>query len=186
MTIPAFVTIFPFIMKLYKVISVISLFLTVACSGATQKGVQSTYPKSPEDVRRERAGHLFGDKGFNLFGGKSGESSGKASGIAINSYLWRASLDTLSFMPLASADPFGGVIITDWYEDPDARGERFKVNVYILSSKLRSDAIKVSVFKQSKKSGSWSESNLGKDVAQSLENTILTRARELKVEKDSR
>src|SRR5579862_8835017 len=68
--------------------------------------------------------------------------------LGVNSYLWRATLDTLSFMPLVSADPFGGVIITDWYEDPKTPGERFKVNALILDKSLRADGVRITVFKQ--------------------------------------
>ena len=71
-----------------------------------------------------------------------------AQGLGVNSFLWRATLDTLGFMPLASADPFGGVIITDWYEDPKTKGERFKVNALILDKTLRADGVKITVFKQ--------------------------------------
>ncbi|MCG8360632.1 MAG: DUF3576 domain-containing protein, partial [Kiloniellales bacterium] len=96
---------------------------------------------------------VFGQGGLNLFGGggdgplEQGEG-GAGAGIGVNSYLWRASLDTISFMPLASADPFGGVIITDWYSPPEAANERFKVNVYILGRDLRADGIRAAVFRQ--------------------------------------
>jgi len=70
-----------------------------------------------------------------------GDSHGvPASAIGVNGYLWRATLDTLAFMPLASADPYGGVVITDWYVNPDKPDERFKATVYILDSRLRADA----------------------------------------------
>ena len=68
--------------------------------------------------------------------------------IGVNSYLWRATLDTLAFMPLVSADPYGGVVITDWYSDPQKPDERFKCTVYILDTRLRGDALKVTVFKE--------------------------------------
>ena len=68
--------------------------------------------------------------------------------IGVNSYLWRATLDTLAFMPLASADPYGGVVITDWYVNPEKPDERFKCTVYILDTRLRGDALNVTVFKQ--------------------------------------
>ena len=71
----------------------------------------------------------------------------------MNAFLWRASLDTIAFMPLASADPFGGVIITDWYAPPETPDERFKVNIYILGRILRADGLKVSVFRQTRDAG---------------------------------
>jgi len=85
-------------------------------------------------------------------------------------------------MPVASADPFGGVILTDWYESPETPGERFKLNVYILDRQLRADGIRVSVFKQKQSSnGTWKDMAVPKNMALDIENTILTRAREIRV-----
>lgn len=113
------------------------------------------------------------------FFGKKDKEAG--SGIGVNSFLWRASLDTLSFMPISSADPFGGVILTDWYENPETPGERFKVNIYILDKQLRADGVRVSVFKQKQGKGAWKDASVANSVATDIENTILTRARELRV-----
>lgn len=99
--------------------------------------------------------------------------------LGVNSFLWRASLETLNFMPLAEVDPFGGVIITDWYASAEAPGERFKSNVYILDTQLRADALKVSVFKQMNAGGNWADAPIDADTARQIENAILTRAREL-------
>lgn len=150
---------------------------------------KTEFPKSPEDQRRARNGKLTGEGGLVLFGGKKDSSEsgdGSVSGIGINSYLWRATLDTLSFMPLASADPFGGVIITDWYEDAKVRGERFKVNAVILGSELRSNAVKVSVFKQTyNKATGWRDQEPGEQLASELEDKILTKARQLRIAKEA-
>ena len=94
--------------------------------------------------------------------------------------LWRASLDTLSFMPLASADPFGGVIITDWYQPPAAPGERFKVTAYILGRQLRTDGLRVSVFRQLQQGGQWVDAPVSANTASEIENKVLARARELR------
>ncbi|MEE2694665.1 MAG: DUF3576 domain-containing protein [Pseudomonadota bacterium] len=103
-------------------------------------------------------------------------------GVGVNGYLWRASLDILSFMPLTSADPFGGVVITDWYSPPSAPLTRFKATAYILSGSLQSDALKIAVFRQVRaEDGEWLESEVNKKVVIDLENTVLARARELKV-----
>jgi hypothetical protein len=103
-------------------------------------------------------------------------------GISVNSFLWRAALDTLSFMPLASADPFGGVIITDWYSPPDAPVERFKVNVFILDRHLSSDGIRAAVFRQKREAdGRWVDSPVSGSTQTDLENAILARARQLRV-----
>ncbi|MEE9272010.1 MAG: DUF3576 domain-containing protein [Robiginitomaculum sp.] len=99
--------------------------------------------------------------------------------MGVNEFLWRASLETLNFMPLAESDPFGGVIITDWYSSPQALGERFKANVYILDTNLRADALKVSIFKQVRGAGGWQDGSVDADTARSIENSILTRARQL-------
>jgi hypothetical protein len=108
-------------------------------------------------------------------------TSGKVT-LGVNSYLWHASLDTLRFMPLASADPFGGVIITDWYTAPQDPNERLKVTVYILDRRLRADGIKLAVFRQTKTAaGTWADAATNPDTANKLEDAILTRARELRL-----
>jgi hypothetical protein len=160
------------------VVLVFSLLLMLTACGEGE----SFKPKAEKDERWENQGKLTGEGGLTLFGGKSDEESGTGGGkIGVNSYLWRASLDTLSFMPLVSADPFGGVIITDWYEDPKVPGERFKVNVLILDRSLRADGVKLSVFKQRRDQTGWRDQQVDETLARSLEDTILTRARQLKV-----
>jgi hypothetical protein len=96
--------------------------------------------------------------------------------------MWRASLDTISFMPLSSADPFGGVIITDWYAPPDSPSERFKMTIFILDRTLRADGLRVAVFSQQQSDqGVWIDSSINPSTATSLENKILERARQLRV-----
>lgn len=126
---------------------------------------------------------VFGNDGLDLFGGgKKSKGVGGGPGIAVNSFLWRASLDTISFMPLSSADPFGGVIITDWYSPPEVPQERYKMSVYILGRQLRADGIKVAVFRQRANGpGNWLASPVANDTAIKLENQILTRARQLRI-----
>ncbi|MHB8529507.1 MAG: DUF3576 domain-containing protein [Caulobacteraceae bacterium] len=105
-----------------------------------------------------------------------------AAAIGVNGYLWRATLDTLAFMPLASADPFGGVVITDWYVNPEKPDERFKATVYILDSRLRADGLNVTVFKQvSNGAGGWVGSPTSPQTSIDIENAILTRARQLRL-----
>ena len=100
----------------------------------------------------------------------------------MNAYLWRATLDTLAFMPLASADPYGGVIITDWYINPEKPDERFKATVYILDSRLRADGLAVTVFKEvNNGSGGWTASPTSDQTSTDIENAILTRARQLRL-----
>jgi Domain of unknown function (DUF3576) len=101
--------------------------------------------------------------------------------IGVNSFLWRASLDTLNFMPLASEDSSGGVIITDWYADPNNPGERFKATVYILDTRLRADALNVSIFRQVNTGGVWTDAAVDPATGLQIENAILTKARELRL-----
>ncbi len=119
--------------------------------------------------------------GVSIFGGGGGGGGGSEAGIGVNSYLWRASLDTLNFMPLASADPYGGVIITDWYTDAAAPNERFKATVYILDTRLRADALNVSIFRQTSTNGQWADAAVDPDTEIQIENAILTRARQLRL-----
>jgi hypothetical protein len=132
------------------------------------------------------AGTMSGDQGgMVLFGtGKSssGKTEGGGAGLGVNAYLWRAALDTLSFMPLASADPFGGVIITDWYQPQAATGERFKATAYVLGRQLRADGIRVSLFRQVQENGQWVDAPVANTVAADLENKVLARARELRAQ----
>ncbi len=119
---------------------------------------------------------------FSLGGNKSSGSGQTGTGIQVNAYLWRASLDTLSFMPLVSADPFGGVIITDWYVPPGTPNERFKANAYILSQAMSANAVKVSVFHQVQENGQWVDAQVDPATASGLEDRILARAADLKAE----
>lgn len=153
------------------------VFALSACSDDIK--TESNTPLSDKEARKVRNGKLTGDDGLTILGGKKGNEEGGALGV--NSYLWRATLDTLSFMPLVSADPFGGVIITDWYEDPKTPGERFKVNALILDKTLRADGVKLTVFKQKFERGMWRDQKIDDKIEKSLEDTILTRARQLKV-----
>src|SRR5277367_2812435 len=101
--------------------------------------------------------------------------------LGVNSYLWHATLDTLAFMPLASADPFGGVVISDWYVAPNDPDERLKVTIYIMDRALRADGLKVVVFRQTRAANGWSDAAATPDTAHKLEDSILTRARELRL-----
>jgi hypothetical protein len=166
---------------------VAAVLLLGACEGVKR---EASYPtRTPgtdkilySDQKRETVwgdGKSLGDKLF----GREDETAEGGAGIGVNSFLWRASLDTVAFMPLASADPFGGVILTDWYENPDVPGERFKLNVFILDRQLRSDGVRVAVFKQAKqgKGDNWRDVAVSPEMALGIENAILTRARELRV-----
>lgn len=158
------------------------LSLTTACD-MLPKGEKDT-PMRQEDEREARRGKLTGEDGWNLLGGDN-EDKESGARLGVNSFVWRATLDTLAFMPFTAADPFGGTILTDWYEDPATPGERFKINALILDATLRADTVKVSLFKQKvdENTGQWRDVKVNPELARKLENTILTRARELRVQR---
>lgn len=158
------------------------ILLLSACDSLGDKDL--SFPKRDELKRADARGKLTGEGGLDLFGGRGSDSDsgGGANPLGVNAFLWRATLDTLSFLPLRDADPFGGVVITDWYEDPAARGERYKVSALILDKSLRADGIQVSLFKQQRDpTGEWADIDVPDRLERKLEDTILTRARELRV-----
>ena len=157
--------------------------MLAGCGGNTKK--EAKYPTGADrastggDIYAE-PDSIFGPGGLKIMGNNKKEETG--GGIGVNSFLWRASLDTVSFMPLASADPFGGVIITDWYAPPESPDERFKLNILILDRQLRSDGVKVRVFRQTRDKKGWKDAKASEETASKLEETILTRARRMRVE----
>lgn len=108
------------------------------------------------------------------------EAPARLTTIGINAYLWRASLDTINFMPLAQVDSNGGVIITDWYATPQNPNERVKVTIAILDTELRADAIKVTAIRQTLAGSGWIEAPVRAGTVQKLEETILSKARDLR------
>lgn len=162
--------------------------LIISLGGCLNKE-SSTLPLPDDDyetaTRREKRamdnGKLFGDDAF-VFGDEKGTRGNSPSGsIGVNSCLWRATLDVLSFLPLALADPFGGVILTDWYTSTLRSDERIKVNVRILDSRLRADALRLSVFRQKLIKGQWVDRPTDPTTARELEDAILTKAREIHI-----
>jgi Domain of unknown function (DUF3576) len=131
----------------------------------------------PRAIRDEGPG-LLGSLGL---GGGGNSKKAPEAAIGVNSFLWRATLDTIAFMPLASADPYGGVITTDWYANPDKPSERFKATVYILDTRLRADGIKVALFRETMTVNGWTTAETNPDTALQIENAILTRARQLRL-----
>jgi len=172
---------------------VTTILVTVAvagCADETSKLERATGPsgdRSRNDVRqglgggKQEEGSLFGPGG--LLGSKAQKKDDTGTGVAVNAYLWRASLDTINFIPLVSADPFGGVIITDWYTPAETPNERMKVQVTILDRELRADGVRVSVFKQqtSPRGGNWVDAQVDPRTNIDIENAILTRARQLRI-----
>jgi len=128
-------------------------------------------------------GGLFGKKAsLNLFGNE--ESSQQASvgvGLPVNPYLWKASIETIGFMPLASTDPFAGTIITDWYTAENKLGERCKLNIFINGADMKTDNLKVASFCQSLNNNQWVNLPSNSDDNIRLENAILNKAKKLKL-----
>lgn len=104
----------------------------------------------------------------------------QVTSIGVNSYIWRAALDSLSFMPLTQTDSNGGVIVSDWYANPATPNERVKVTVTILGTDLRADALNVSMARQINQGGQWTDAPVQAATVQKLEDIILTRARDLR------
>jgi hypothetical protein len=177
-----------FLRPLVILAGVLALGLT-ACGDSTVKETRSgqTGDRSKRDLNQGLAagtqdnGSLFGPGG--LFGSKAEKKEDTGTGVAVNAYLWRASLDTINFIPLISADPFGGVIITDWYTPAETPNERMKVQVTILDRELRADGVRVSVFKQQTgpRGGNWVDAQVDPRTQIDIENAILTRARQLRI-----
>jgi hypothetical protein len=157
--------------------------LLSACGGnAKTSSVDPGYVGDPGPG----GGSISGDNGL-VFGtskaGKGDGSGGAGSALGVNAFLWRGALDTLSFMPLASADPFGGVIITDWYQPPGSPDERFKATAYILGRELRSDGVRVTIFRQVQDSkGQWTDAPVSAVTVGEIEGRVLARARELRTQ----
>ncbi|MBW4036968.1 MAG: DUF3576 domain-containing protein [Proteobacteria bacterium] len=162
-------------------------FLAVAALGlascSSSKPLTSAQINNPQTQYTPPAmNHPGGGLGnlLTLGGGGHAAPAGSATGVAVNAYLWRASLDTLSFMPLASADPFAGVIITDWYSPPATPNERFKATAYVLGSMLSANDVKVSIFRQIRQGGDWVDQPVDPATANGIEDRILARAAQLK------
>ena len=171
-------------------LTAVAVLAGLAAACGTDAKVEQRYPdkgRTTSGANNPEYGEpqgIFGEGGINLFGGGNRNrdaEGGGGGGIGVNAYLWRASLDTVAFMPLASADPFGGVIITDWYAPPEAPDERFKATVYILDRQLRADGVRVALFKQRRSGPDWVNAEVDTKLATELENSILARARELRV-----
>ena len=168
--------------------ALVAALLAAACGGFQSEGggvadtiatPEGRYEPDVDDPNRQT---IFGPGGINTLWADRAPADQGGGGIGVNAFLWRASLDTFAFLPPFSADPMGGVIIYDWYAPPETPGERFKVAVYILDTRLRADAVSVRVFRQQKAAdGSWQEAQVDPATATTLEDAILTRARQMRI-----
>jgi len=154
-----------------------------ACSSSRLVGNEEYGTDNARERILREAGRNPRDAGFIVFGtdrSAPDQNAGGPGGVSVNAYLWRATLETLSFMPLASADPAGGVIITDWYSPPSADNERFKAQAYVLGRQLRSDGVRVQVFRQVQRNGQWIDQPASNSTNSEMEDRVLARARELR------
>ncbi len=171
-----------------------ALVVLLGLTGCSSEGLKPN--TTPPDFQGLGSGSA-GDASVNRIGGndsgtifgigkgakdkdQGGGVAGGSSGIGVNAFLWRGALDTIAFMPLASADPFGGVIITDWYTPPGTSGERFKATIYILSRDLRSDGLRVNIYRQVMQNGQWVDATVSDSTVGDIENKVLARARHMR------
>lgn len=164
------------------------LAILVGLTGCSGVETKAEYPTSrragdPDATYSNRRESIFGEGGLHLFGngGKNTASAKTETGITVNAYLWRSALDTISFMPIAQADPFGGTILTEWFQPPQNPYERVKITVFIIGRQLRTDALKLNLFRQVAQDGQWVDVAVDPATVTRLEETILTRARQMKV-----
>lgn len=158
-----------------------ALSLGLAACGQTRANTGADYYDPRNNMPK---GSISGNDGplISVGRGRGGSEDSGGGALGVNAYLWRGALDTLSFMPLASADPFGGVIITDWYQPPAASNERFKATAYILGRQLRADGVRVSLFRQVNQNGRWVDAPVSPAAVNEIENKILAKARDLRAQ----
>lgn len=155
------------------------------CAGPSVGPNEDPFPRGPQD--RGTEGTLFGEDGVSIGAVMSGEAFGlgrdaDAGSMPVNRFLWQAALDTLNFLPLASTDPFTGVIATDWGAAPQNPGERFKVTAYMLSPALAASSLKVAVYREVRSpEGVWMPAAVDPETPRRLEDAILTRARQIRI-----
>lgn len=158
----------------------VSLMLA-GCSTDLSPNEGQEAPLTREEKRKTNFGKLFGDD-FLFFGESKKFDPNASVGMRVNPFLWQSSLDVLSFIPLASVDSNGGVIITEWYQAPNKPNERVKVTARINDRQLRADAITIIVHKQVYAQNRWVQATVEQNVVTDLEDIILTKARQLKVQ----
>lgn len=174
--------------RVFQIGAAAALLTLVACGDKNYAGGNDRDPNAgPGRERYDPDDTIFGEEGLTvsrLFSGELFSKGERLEGgsLPVNKYLWQASLDTLSFLPLASTDPFTGVIATDWGATPNQPGERFKVTAYLVSPALAASSLKVAVYREVRSpEGLWTPSAVDPDTARKIEDAILTRARQIKI-----
>lgn len=171
-----------------RMIGVTAVVTLAACSGDYSASEESAKgPSGPARNPNQLDESVLGEGGLSISSLRSGELLGGAidgggGSLPVNRFLWQASLQTLDFMPLASTDPFTGVIATDWSTPPGSAGERVKVTVYVLNPDLAASSLKVAVFREVRSDeGLWTPASVNPDTPRKLEDAILTKARQIKI-----
>lgn len=165
-----------------SVTSIVVVLALTACSGSNPQASVDPDSFDPENAGGGLQGNLNTDRVTDIFDANSGVNLGGDSLTNVNRFLWRASLDTLAFLPLNSTDPFTGVIATDWAASPDAPNERFKVAAYVKSPALTPSSLQVALFREIRDpAGAWVTAPVSGATARQLEDAILVRARQLKI-----
>ena len=161
--------------SMLKYLLIFSLALLTACSSIQSETNTSSTKKEPEGsfiTGRSEPGVTFSDL--------TGNSRNEFAGIPVNALLWRASLDIASILPIDDIDVFSGTILTDWYSLPSNQNEQIKLAIFVLDKELRSDAIRVIVYVETRNGDNWEDNGIDNVLATKLEDLILTRARELR------
>lgn len=178
--------------KIVYIIATSLVFLT-GCDKSESIETSTNAPSYPQDKytkEREKMGSMLGKNGLSIGNGEGGLLSalngGSNIGISINPYLWRASLEVAHKMPLLSADPFGGTIITDWYKINSDAKERYRLNILLSGAKLTADGVQVAVLKQVLKGNTWVDVAASDLMAEKLEEEILLKARKLRFRDSSK
>ena len=154
----------------------------ILLSGCGGLDIERSQPLEDSEEKPWETGRFLGNNLFNFTLNRDEEETPTVAAVdGVNGYLWRASLDTVSFLPITSADPLSGLIITDWYTLPEAPQERFRLNIHIRGQTLRSNGLKVSMFRQVKTEDQWSDAPSATEAAREIEETILTTARDLRI-----
>jgi len=169
-------------MKINKVIiSIIGCIVLSSSGNIMAANTSSQYPISDEERRLEEMGSLAGSEGLVFRPGKIKSDATKAKGCAVNKYIWQAAIETLNFVPLASADYNGGIIITEWHSPKSKTDFRFKINIFIKDDIIHPDSIQVKIFEQMLQNKQWLENDLThkSDLAFTIEDKILRKARDL-------
>lgn len=165
--------------------------LTVSLGGCGVK-TKAEYPAPQDSAEAKKHGTIGqlmngdNDDGIVLFDSGRKRQAGQGGALGVNAYLWRAALDTVGFMPILSADSQGGTILTDWYSPEATPNERLKLNVVIKDQTLRADGVTVTPFKQTLKGGVWRDAPSNPAVGTQLEDTIVQRARQLRLQREGK